>query len=338
MTYIVSSIGQIVTGNLADKKGKVPFIVMGNLITAFSLMYLSIATSLFEIAIVLTLSQLISMIPLINALLIEFSDINKRGEYYGKFRISGSIGWIIGTIASGIQAEILSIESVFISASLLFILTGFLSLLFLREKRDPRPVQLKLSLITDLKRIFKQKTFIMLLIASLIHRIVHRATGVFFPRYMEIYTESAFWITLPFAISAAAEVPMMIYSGKLSDKIGRKKLILLGILALALRLYLYTIAPNILAILLISLLHGITFGTVYVVTVAFVSDLTPDDLQSTSQSVYNVILSIASILGAFIGGVLAEYFGIIGLFRILAVICLVNAVFFHFAVKETRVS
>jgi len=155
---------------------------------------------------------------------------------------------------------------------------------------------------------------------------------------MEIYTESAFWITLPFAISAAAEVPMMIYSGKLSDKIGRKKLILLGILALALRLYLYTIAPNILAILLISLLHGITFGTVYVVTVAFVSDLTPDDLQSTSQSVYNVILSIASILGAFIGGVLAEYFGIIGLFRILAVICLVNAVFFHFAVKETRVS
>ena len=337
ISYFASSISQTIIGNIADKRGKISFIVIGNFISAIALFLLTFSSSFFEITIALILSQIITVVPLINALLIEISDLNKRGESFGKFRISGSIGWIIGTILGGIQSEIVSIESLFFTASGLFILTAILAKVLLFEVKTEKEVQVeKRSLILDMKKIFEERNFILFLVSSIIYMIVNTALGVFLPRYMEYYTQSPFWITFPFAFAAISEIPLMIYSGRLSDKIGRKVLITFGLMVLALRIFLYTLATNIIMILAISLLNGITFGTVYVVSVAYVSDLTPEGLHSTSQSVYNITISLATVIGSFLGGYLAELYGVFGLFRIIAFISLLDALFFHITVREAN--
>jgi len=50
----------------------------------------------------------------------------KRGTMFGKFRTSGSIGWIFGPFLGGLMADNLGFPWVFLSSSLFFLVSAFL--------------------------------------------------------------------------------------------------------------------------------------------------------------------------------------------------------------------
>jgi len=86
----------------------------------------------------------------------------------------------------------------------------------------------------------------------------------------------SFHRSCPCSIAAVPEVPFMIYLGALSDKIGRKPLLVAALFSYPLRLFLYTVVSNAYLILPIQLLHGLTFGVLYVAAIAFISDITSE--------------------------------------------------------------
>ena len=146
--------------------------------------------------------------------------------------------------------------------------------------------------------------------------------------------DSSVIVGLAFSIAAMAEIPCMIYLGALSDKIGRKPLIVVALLVYPLRLFLYTVVSHPYLILPIQLLHGLTFGVLYVASVAFVSDIAPES-RGTALGLYNATSSAGSAAGSGLAGIISGNYGLIIMHQFLTVFSFLPALLFTVMAKES---
>ena len=93
-------------------------------------------------------------------------------------------------------------------------------------------------------------------------------------------------------------------AGVLSDRIGRKKLILAGWLVYALIYFGFALADSAIQIALLYLAYGLYYGLTYGTAKAMVGDLVPVELRGTAYGSYNAVLGILDFPASLIAGVL----------------------------------
>jgi MFS family permease len=104
------------------------------------------------------------------------------------------------------------------------------------------------------------------------------------------------------------------YMGRLSDKIGRRKPIILGCIISAAPLMIIPFIKNFWIILLLTLIYGFGFASVTASTPALISELTPKELVGTSMGFLDTIMDVGQALGPIISGLILatslQYFGV----------------------------
>jgi len=93
-------------------------------------------------------------------------------------------------------------------------------------------------------------------------------------------------------------------AGILSDKIGRKKLIIAGWLVYALIYLGFALAGTAVHIALLYVAYGFYYGMTYGTAKAMVGDLVPVELRGTAYGSYNAVLGILDFPASLIAGVL----------------------------------
>ncbi len=93
-------------------------------------------------------------------------------------------------------------------------------------------------------------------------------------------------------------------AGILSDKIGRKKLIIAGWLVYAFIYLGFALADNAVHIALLYVAYGFYYGLTYGTAKAMVGDLVPVELRGTAYGSYNAVLGILDFPASLIAGVL----------------------------------
>jgi MFS family permease len=97
-------------------------------------------------------------------------------------------------------------------------------------------------------------------------------------------------------------------SGRLADKIGRSKVILLGLGLAMVTPVLYTSAYNVPLMALIYGINGVSFWTIQTVGFVFAGDLIPKDKRGRLLSRYNTVMALSwGPAGVLIGGPLADF-------------------------------
>ncbi len=98
-------------------------------------------------------------------------------------------------------------------------------------------------------------------------------------------------------------------AGRLSDRVGRKKIIVGGWLVYA-AIYLgFGLAQSGTAIFILYVLYGLYYGLAYGTTKAMVADLVPEELRGTAYGTYNAVLGILDFPASVIAGVLWQGVG-----------------------------
>ena len=101
---------------------------------------------------------------------------------------------------------------------------------------------------------------------------------------------------------------MNYYSGRKSDRLGRKRLIVLGIVICAFSSFLFAIPVGWYAILGARALQGLGSAMVWVPSTALLGDLMPRGRRGFAMGVYNSLSMAGWVLGPGLGGLVQGYF------------------------------
>lgn len=125
-----------------------------------------------------------------------------------------------------------------------------------------------------------------------------------------------------------------IVGGHWIDQFGRKKMLLIGMIGVAVVLFMYPIAQTGEQLLLFRFLHGLAGGILIPAAFAYVSDLTSGGTRGKSMAFTGASIGISAIVGPAFGGIMASRASIEAVFLFVAGMFVVTTIFVFF-LKET---
>ena len=134
-----------------------------------------------------------------------------------------------------------------------------------------------------------------------------------------------------FSLSALISRP---FSGKLSDTIGRKKVMYIGITISVIALLIYPITGLVFYFLLLRFTHGFGAGFLPTGATALVTDVLPPEKRGVGMGIWGVFISLGFGIGQFLSSPTVNLVGLTGLFFLAATAAALAAVLISF-VQET---
>ena len=299
-----ASLLKVVSGYWSDKiKRRKPFLLFG-----YSLS--SITKPLFAFAHVWSFVLFIRIIERIgkglrtaprDALVAESCDESVRGKAYGFHRAMDGTGSIIGATLAFFLLPILGYRNVFLAAFIPGIIGAF-AVLFIREKNVPVKEKTKGTVVkVSLKELpVNLRLFI---VVSSVFAMGHfgyaflllRAKNIGLTDHTAILLYVLFYI-----VYTLCSIP----SGMLSDRFGRKPVLIAGYLLFAATSLGMMFTSSIHSILIFFVVYGIFYALIDGVQRAFVVDLAPENLRATALGMFHTAIGIVALPGGYIAGLL----------------------------------
>lgn len=132
----------------------------------------------------------------------------------------------------------------------------------------------------------------------------------FLPGYAANLGATGLWIGLTFSSFAISRALFMPIFGRLSDKQGRRLLIIAGLFLYTVLSFLYITASSIEILICIRFMHGMTHAMIFPVAMAYISDISPQGKEGRCMGSFTSSLALGLGLGPLIGGVLVEQYSI----------------------------
>ena len=157
----------------------------------------------------------------------------------------------------------------------------------------------------------KQESLIMkktILLLMSVQFFVYLGFGIIIPILPEVVVQQGYseihvggLITI-YALSSFFTAPLW---GKLSDKTGRKKLILLGLAGFSLSFFLFSLFLDNLVLLYVSrIVGGLFSGALYTAVTGYVADITTNEERNKYMGLLGMSIGLGFIFGPAIGGLL----------------------------------
>ena len=357
-------------GALADKIGRnKPFVAFGTF-TGLALVFLFLyaATPLEMIILFAIQSILLSIqIPTWQSLVGSLMDDEIRGDELGKLGIFTNIASFFATLLSGFIAvtpvfipifrsllgplgpvliPVVSIEKeqytipFFLTASI-GILTSLLSLL-IHEKRSEDGVVRKIPPV--LRLLSQPGEFRRFCFSATIFSFGMSMAWPYFVRVQRDWlNQDLFVISISWALLTGVIVLLTIPFGRLSDRVGRKPLILFGRGILFTVPLLYAFATNDYFIFISNAIAGLATAASMNAITAYIYDVAPEEERGAYLGVFNTYVGIVFFCGSLISGTLGELLvpfvgNYMAVFYMLICSCILRFVgsFFYLLIKEPR--
>ncbi|MHA7871497.1 MAG: TCR/Tet family MFS transporter [Hyphococcus sp.] len=139
------------------------------------------------------------------------------------------------------------------------------------------------------------------------------------------------YLTLAYALMQFIMMPII---GGLSDRYGRRPVLLLSMAAYSFDFLVMAVAPTIGIILVARLLAG-AFAATFSTANAYIADISPPEKRAANFGLLGAAFGLGFVIGPAIGGVLGEHFGTRAPFYFVAALGAANLVFGYFVLPET---
>lgn len=155
------------------------------------------------------------------------------------------------------------------------------------------------------------------------------------PFYVAQFSNSALLITSLFAVFALCSFLSAPIIGALSDRVGRRPMLIASIFSTSLGWFVFALAPSILFLFIGRIIDGVMAGN-FPIAQSYLSDVAKDDKErSANFGLIGAVFGIAFILGPFLGGVLG-HFGHNIPFLFVGFLALFNGILALFILPETH--
>lgn len=308
LSNIIGILVKTPAGYLSDKYGRKVVIVTSSLTLSFSVCIFTISENIIIASVAYILFSIGSSLlsPALMSMLTESVHKRQRGTAVGAFySIAPSLA-SIGPIIGGILSEKYCFKLLFSVGFILLLATAIVRAKFLRETLQLTSSNTKKTMqFSSIIHLFtKDKRLMALLIAYSIYGFAAELTWFLVPLFSRSILrlgmqEIGFLYSLLSAVNLSVGIPF----GKLADKIGRRKTIIISWTGENLFMLAFVFSSN---FYLAALAFGlwIAFGQMDTpARTAWISDLTEDKYRATVMGIYSTLGSIISLPSPSLGGV-----------------------------------
>ena len=226
-------------------------------------------------------------------------DADVRGKAYGIHRFMDGIGSIFGAVLAFLLLPLFGFRKVFLLAFIPSII-AVLFILFVKEEKRKRSTKSK-SLKVSFKSLTPQLKYF--ICVATIFALGNFGYAFLLLRAINLGLDSQTAILL-YIIYYISYSIFIIPAGMFSDKIGRKRVILVGYGLFGLTSLGLIFVSNLSQIISLFISYGIFYAMIDGVQRAFVVDLSPSSLKGTALGTFHTSTGLAALPGGLIAGLL----------------------------------
>ena len=237
----------------------------------------------------------------------------RTGVGYGRLRLWGSLGYIMAAFGLGLLMRG-SISRLFLVAYAVALAVACAATFGLPPLGD-RKVKPKTG---GARRLLRRPAILVLLLTTYLMALSGSAIPNFLSIHIAALGGGTGQIGLANALAGTSEMPVLLFGAALASRLGSRRMIIMATLVYTLRHLGYSLAPGPSSILLLQLLHGLSFGANLVASVSLVHQLAGVQLAATGQGLLASSFSLGMITGALGGGALLDQIGTANIYRLAA--------------------
>ncbi|MEW6515416.1 MAG: MFS transporter [candidate division FCPU426 bacterium] len=232
-----------------------------------------------------------------DAMVADLSNDRNRGRHFGLLRTMDNLGALVGIVICLLLFERLGYRALFMLAAAPSLLSA---LLILFKTHDP----------SDGDKVYKGVSFAQLTpnLRWLLAATAIFSLGSFSYSFLLLYAKSfGFRVgTLPllYLIFTAAGALLSLPCGRLSDRIGRKPVLLLSYLVWVLTASVLLFSHSPVAVVSAFLLYGLHLAGLETVQKAFIAELVPQAFRASLLGGFQMVMGLCAFPASFLAGLL----------------------------------
>lgn len=270
--------------------------------------------------------------PVIDAETMLFLNQYNKREEYGIYRLWGTFGWSVATIAMGwLLVFFKKLSIIFYGTAAGYIVLGLVCISGIHAKPRTEPIKI------PWRHLKKDAMFQRFLIFMFIYGIVSSATFYYLGYFFDDVMKTPLEMGIIFGTWTILEIPVMIFSHRIIKTFGNRWLIIVGLILSSVRLLLFslfTLETPFIAKFGAALIHGPAFGMVYVGIIDLTDRQAHHNMRATYMSLMNVAqFSIAASFGGLLGSWIIKQWSGAFLMRFSGYAVAGLAIFFIFFVR-----
>ncbi len=314
---ILAAIVSIPLGKMSDAHGRKGFLIIGFITTAIALTLYSFAYAIIWLIAIRAFQGLTEMLIWINAqgAVADSSNLAERGKAMGLYGRAWGLGMGVGPIAAGMLYAT-------IGAFYTFLLSGILAfasaaIVFTAPLPQHKPVQQKMS-TSGVKPLF---------FAGLIYMGIVAVISTILPVYSTTGLGlSAFYAGLLITVFTLLRAVLFTPFGEISDRVGHRPMILVGIIGSSLALASFIFVSELLTLIIALVILSISLSEVYPSVFSAISKIGSGGNFGYLLGIFNLITNIGWGVFSGMSGAFADAYGPTSSFLVYGAIGFVSAV------------
>jgi MFS family permease len=267
----------------------------------------------------------------------------KRGERISLFNSATAVGRAMAPFLGGyiLFATNTSFFTLYVSVGIAGVTAFVVALLLLAEKKNFTPKQIHaekstIKMFNGWLELIKDTKVLGVSFVQAIQYYVFGSVEFFLVGYLgDVAGLDLFSIGIITGSQIVALVIARPFIGRISDKIGRTKPIIAGIIASCFLVLAFPFTTQFPLLLLLAIGYGISFATVLSSTSPLVCDIVPASLVGASMGFLSTMMDIGQTLGPIISGIIfATSLRYLALFVSLSFLLIISSIIFLLSQKE----
>ena len=300
---LISIVGQPIWGYISDYSQKFKLILLSIMIIAAFLAIL--LANINYVPVIVFMVFIFSffycgIVPLSDRFALEFA--HTHNVNYGSMRLWGSIGFAVSTLVIGYITDFFGLRIIFYLYSIIMLISC-LTVAKFPLGQVTKKLSKESTFKSDLFKILIMPQFIFLVLISMFSFSTLLANNSYLGLYMINNGSTLTIIGTLFFVSAISEVPFMLASKTIIEKVGVVNVLFVSILATSLRWFVYFLEPNIFILYGATLLQGIGFGLMQPCIMHYLKEIVPNTIVTTAITIVSSIgFGFGNWFCSFLGG------------------------------------
>lgn len=265
----------------------------------------------------------------------ESADKKSMGKAFGVHKMLDMAGSATGILLAFILLTTMgegSYKTIFI-ISVIPVLVALLMFVFIKEKKEKRETTEREFFWKNVKSFDSQLK--LYLTVTFLFTLGNSSNSFLLLRAYDVGFSNSTAILLYFICNITTSM-LAVPCGKLSDKVGRKKLLVAGYITFSIVYFGFAVCSDKLFMIAIFVIYGIYTAMTAGVERAFISEIAPKQLRGTMLGLHSTLAGIALLPASIIAGILWENIGAFAPFVYGGVMSLVAAICLMVGLKQNK--